>query len=74
MSTLPKTLQTIIIEHVEPELDGGRYPVKRIVGERLEVTADIFKEGHDIITAILRYQKQGDKEWQETTMHHVDND
>ncbi len=74
MPQLPKTLETIIIEHVEPELDGGRYPVKRIVGERLEVTADIFKEGHDIIAGILRYQKQGDKEWQETTMHHVDND
>lgn len=74
MPQLPKTLETIIIEHVEPELDGGRYPVKRITGERLEVTADIFKEGHDIITGILRYQKQGDKEWQETTMYHVDND
>jgi starch synthase (maltosyl-transferring) len=74
MPQLPNTLETIIIEHVEPELDGGRYPVKRIVGERLEVTADIFKEGHDIIAGILRYKMQGDKHWQETTMHHVDND
>ena len=74
MSTLPKTLQTIVIEHVEPELDGGRYPVKRIVGEPFEVTADIFKEGHDIITGILRYKIQGDTQWQETSMHHVDND
>ncbi|MEX0829033.1 MAG: alpha-1,4-glucan--maltose-1-phosphate maltosyltransferase [Nitrospirales bacterium] len=74
MPQLPNTLETIIIEHVEPELDGGRYPVKRIVGERLEVTADIFKEGHDIIIGILRYKIQGDKHWQETAMHHVDND
>ena len=74
MSKLPKILPTIIIEHIEPELDGGRYPVKRIVGETFEVTADIFKEGHDVITGILRYKKQEAKQWQETSMHHVDND
>ena len=74
MPKLPKTLQTIIIERVEPELDGGRYPVKRIVGETLEVTADIFKEGHDTIAGLLRYKVQGKKHWQEVPMHHVDND
>jgi starch synthase (maltosyl-transferring) len=74
MPKLPKTLQTIIIEYVEPELDGGRYPIKRIVGETLEVTADIFKEGHDTILGILRYKVHGEKRWQEVPMHHVDND
>ena len=74
MPNLPKTLQTLIIEHVEPELDGGRYPIKRIVGEKLDVTADIFKEGHDTIGAVLRYKTLGHKEWLETPMHHVDND
>jgi len=74
MTKLPKTLQTIIIEHVEPELDDGRYPVKRIIGEPLEVTADIFKEGHENIAGILRYKKKKKKHWQEVPMHHVDND
>ena len=74
MPNMPKTLQTLIIEHVEPELDGGRYPIKRIVGEKLDVTADIFKEGHDTIGAVLRYKMPGHKEWSETPMHHVDND
>ena len=74
MATMPKNLHTIVIEHVAPELDGGRYPVKRIVGEKLEVSADIFKEGHDTIAAILRYKITGEKTWQETPMHHVDND
>jgi len=74
MPKLPKTLQTIIIEQVEPELDGGRYPIKRIVGETLEVTADIFKEGHDTIAGILRYKVHGEKQWREVPMHHVDND
>ncbi len=74
MADMPKNLQTILIEQVEPKLDGGRYPVKRIVGETLEVTADIFKEGHDIVGAILRYKISGEKTWKETPMHHVDND
>ena len=74
MAKMPKTLQTIVIEQVKPELDGGRYPVKRIVGETFEVTADIFKEGHDTIAGILRYKIHDDKQWQETPMHHVDND
>jgi starch synthase (maltosyl-transferring) len=74
MPKLPKSLLTVIIEHVEPELDGGRYPIKRIVGETLEVTADIFKEGHDTIAGILRYKVHGEKQWQEVPMHHVDND
>ena len=74
MAKMPKTLQTVIIEHVEPELDGGRYPVKRIVGETFEVTADIFKEGHDTIAGILYYIVHGEQHWQEVPMHHVDND
>ncbi len=74
MAKMPKTLQTIVIEQVKPELDGGRYPVKRIVGETFEVTADIFKEGHDTIAAKLRYKILDEKTWQETPMHHVDND
>ncbi len=74
MASLPKTLQTIIIEHVHPELDGGRYPVKRIVGETFEVSADIFKEGHDTIAGILRYKVHGEKQWQESPMHHLEND
>ena len=73
MPNMPKTLQTLIIEHVEPELDGGRYPVKRIVGETMEVSADIFKEGHDIIGAVLRHKKHGQNTWSESPMHHVDN-
>ena len=74
MAPLPKILQTIVIEHLRPELDGGRYPVKRIVGETFDVTADIFKEGHDTLAGILRYKIQGSKDWQESPMQHIDND
>ena len=74
MSKLSKTLHPVIIEYVEPEIDGGRYSIKRIVGETLEVTADIFKEGHDTLAARLRYKVHNQKEWIEAPMHHVDND
>jgi len=70
----PELWSPIIIETVRPAIDGGRYPVKREVGDRLEVSADIFKEGHDIVTAILRYRKAKDTTWHETAMSHVDND
>lgn len=74
MGTLPSKLQTIIIERISPEIDSGRYPVKREVGDRMEVTADIFKEGHDVIAAVVRYRKQKESEWHESPMRHVDND
>src|SRR4029079_13658736 len=43
------------IENVYPELDGGRFPVKRVVGDTVEVWADIFRDGHDKIAAVLKY-------------------
>jgi len=66
--------RTVVIENVEPAVDAGRYPVKREVGSVLEVSADIFKEGHDVLVAFLRYRRAGEPVWRETPMHHVDND
>jgi starch synthase (maltosyl-transferring) len=73
-SSMPATPSSIVIERVQPEIDGGRWPVKREVGDRLDVTADIFKEGHDVLTAVLRYRRVKDSEWQEAAMAHVNND
>ena len=66
--------QTVIIEHVEPTVDGGRYPAKREVGDLLEVTADILREGHDVLVAFLHYREPGAIQWRETPMRLVDND
>lgn len=63
----------IVIENVYPEIDGGRYPVKRVVGESFEVWADIFRDGHDVLGAALRYRDQG-TEWREAPMSFFDND
>lgn len=69
-----ETWSPIIIETVQPEIDGGRYPIKREVGDRLEVSADIFKEGHDVLTAVLRYRTIKETIWHEAAMSLVDND
>ncbi|MBS0150821.1 MAG: alpha-1,4-glucan--maltose-1-phosphate maltosyltransferase [Nitrospira sp.] len=70
----PETWSPIIIETVQPEIDGGRYPIKREVGDRLEVSADIFKEGHDVLTAVLRYRTIKETIWHEAAMSLVNND
>jgi starch synthase (maltosyl-transferring) len=47
----------MIIENVRPQLECGRYPVKRVAGEPVRVTADIFKEGHDDLSAVVRWRR-----------------
>ena len=68
------TRRTIIIERVEPQLDGGRYPVKRVVGDRLQVTADIFADGHDRLDAVLLLRADDEDEWRSAPMRMVEND
>ncbi|MBI2491760.1 MAG: alpha-1,4-glucan--maltose-1-phosphate maltosyltransferase [Candidatus Rokubacteria bacterium] len=66
--------RTVVIEHVAPAVDGGRWPVKRAAGEVVEVSADIFKDGHDVLVAWLKYRRAAESAWRETPMVHVDND
>ncbi len=63
----------IQIEEVYPELDGGRYPVKRIVGELFEVWADLFRDGHDKLRAVVKYRRE-DEAWREAPLVFYDND
>ena len=65
---MTETYESIIIEGVRPELDCGRHPVKREVGNRLEVWADIYRDGHDAISAVLKQRKKDEEEWSETPM------
>ena len=63
----------ILIEDVWPQIDGGRYPVKRIVGDEIAVWADLFRDGHDTIAAVLKYAYQ-DEAWREAPFSLFDND
>jgi starch synthase (maltosyl-transferring) len=74
MAGVPEARRYIVIEAVSPELDCGRYAVKREVGDSLEVQADIFKEGHDAIAAAVRFRVEGEAEWREKRMQFRDND
>ncbi len=64
----------IVIEHVRPAVDDGRYPAKRVVGDVLAVSADIFKEGHDLLAARICYRTHDESAWREAPLQPVDND
>lgn len=64
----------VIIENVHPELNGGQFYIKRVAGQRVEVRADIFGDGHDAIRASLLYKKQEETTWQEVFMTALPND
>ena len=71
---MARAFPSVVIENLRPLIGGGRYPIKRIVGEDLVVEADIFKDGHDVVAAILKWRVLGKRAWRETPMNFVDND
>ena len=71
---MPRAFPSAVIENLQPLVDGGRYPIKRVVGEDLVVEADIFKDGHDVVAAVLKWRTFGKRHWRETPMTFVDND
>ena len=71
---MSKLRRPIVIEHVRPAVDDGRYPVKRVAGDTLTVTADIFKEGHDLLAASIRFRAAGDADWRTAPLRPADND
>ena len=64
----------VIIEGVRPEIDGGQFPIKRIIGEEIIVEADILVDGHDALSCVLLYRKEGDAKWTEVSMAPLGND
>jgi starch synthase (maltosyl-transferring) len=74
---VPKTKQPpprIQIQHVEPLVDCGRYPIKRTVGDEVDVYASIFKDGHDVLGAAIRVKPPGATRWQEARLRPFGND
>jgi starch synthase (maltosyl-transferring) len=64
----------IVIENVKPQLDSGSFFIKRIVGQKITVTANVFSDGHDIIACAVKYKHEKDKKWQEIRMLETGND
>src|SRR2546430_1063363 len=71
---MARTFPSVAIENLQPLLDSGRYPIKRIVGEDLVVEARCFKDGHDVAPAVLKWRVLGQRGWRETPMTFVNND
>jgi starch synthase (maltosyl-transferring) len=63
-----------VIESVRPQVDGGRYPVKRALGEEVLVEADVFADGHDQVVCHLLWRFQEDNEWKAVAMEFRHND
>lgn len=63
-----------IVENLAPQVDCGTHPIKRVVGERVVVEADVFCDGHDAVAAEVRYRRAGEEAWRKAPMEHIDND
>ncbi len=64
----------VVIENIRPRVDGGQFAIKRVVGETVRAKADIFCDGHDSISAVLRYRFEDEQQWRERAMLPLVND
>ena len=62
------------IEDVYPCVDGGRFPVKRLAGDEIEVWADVFRGGHDVVAVHLVWRLEAESDWRRSAMIHHEND
>ena len=73
--TLPvRGRSRVVVENVTPQVDGGRYPVRRTIGQRTVVEADIFADGHDLLSAVIKHRQGGEETWVESPMMPLAND
>jgi starch synthase (maltosyl-transferring) len=69
LTEIPKR---VVIQHPAPVVDGGRYPAKRCVGDTVHVEADVFRDGHDLLRATVRFRGPGEPEWREHELRRID--
>jgi starch synthase (maltosyl-transferring) len=66
--------ERIVIENIGPCIDCGRFPIKRVTGQHVVVTADVFADGHEELSVVLRHRVKDRRQWHNTAMHHIGND
>lgn len=64
----------VVVESVTPQIDGGRFAIKRVVGDQVRVEADVFGDGHDLIRAHLLYRHVSEPDWRSEEMSSLGND
>jgi starch synthase (maltosyl-transferring) len=67
-------LRRAVIENVEPQVDGGRFAIKRVVGESVSVEADVNADGHQVLDAVVCFRKASERAWREAAMRPIGND
>ncbi|HEX8013314.1 MAG TPA: alpha-1,4-glucan--maltose-1-phosphate maltosyltransferase [Casimicrobiaceae bacterium] len=67
-------LKAVVIENVQPQVDHGRFAIKRTSGETVAVEADVFTDGHDQLRCLLRHRHAAARDWSETPMTPLGND
>lgn len=73
-TAMVETLSSIVIENISPEVDSGTYLAKTSIGENFIVRANIFKDGHDVLRAILKYRSKNSRAWKQVEMKNLGND
>ncbi len=78
VSVLPVALadgrMRAVVENISPSVDGGRFPIKRVVGDVVEVSADCFADGHDVVACALMWRRPGETNWRNAPMAPLGND
>jgi starch synthase (maltosyl-transferring) len=64
----------VIIESLSPAVEGGAFPAKRVAGERITIEADIFADGHDLISAVVLHRHGDEQDWSEVRLRSLAND
>ena len=63
-----------VIENIQPAVDGGRFAVKRVVGDEVVIEADCFADGHDVVACRLQWRRAGEAAWRSAAMQPLVND
>ena len=66
--------ERVVIDDIKPQLDCGKFFIKRVVGETVSVSADILPDGHDVMQAEVMFKHQSERKWREARMHPIGND
>ncbi len=64
----------VVLERLQPAIDGGRFPIKRTPGEMVSVAVDMLADGHDLIAGVLKYRRAGQVLWSEIPLTPIGND
>jgi starch synthase (maltosyl-transferring) len=70
----PAAAARLVIDAISPCVDGGALPAKAVIGQPIEISANIFMDGHDKIGAELLWRQDGEDDWQVHPLHPLGND